>query len=344
MMTDYPIDFIITWVDGSDPEWQSEKAKYKGTKGDARNSRFQDWDTLRYLLRGIEKYAPWVNKVFLVTCGHLPVWLNKSCRKLEIVKHADYIPKEFLPTFSSRTIDMNFHRISQLSEHFVYFNDDMLLMKPVFQEDFFIKGLPCDTAILRPAVVKSLKAGNKETTSQMYLAPIIDMALINKHIDKHKAIKSNFFKWYNLKYGKEALKTLSMAIWNFFPGIREYHCCYSYLKSTYSDLWKLEEEAFNEVCSHKFRVNTDYNHWVFSYWQMATGNFSPRHPDFGTAFSLCDDNERNEKILSVLRSSKYKLICINDSVSEENYNKVHSQLLATLNDLFPEKSSYETLM
>ena len=343
-MEKYPIDFIITWVDGSDPEWQAEKAKYKDTKGDSRNSRYRDWDTLRYLLRGIEKFAPWVNKVFLVTCGHLPAWLNTVSPKLVIVKHTDYIPEKYLPTFSSRTIDMNFHRIEDLSEHFVYFNDDMLLLNSVHPEDFFVNGLPCDTAVLRPAVVKSSLIDKKESTSQMYLAPIIDMALINKHIDKHTAIKNNFFKWYNPKYGKESLKTLSMAIWNFFPGIREYHCCYSYLKSTYSDLWKLEEEAFNEVCSHKFRVNTDYNHWVFSYWQMATGNFSPRQPDFGTAFSLCDDNKRNEKILSVLKSSKYKLICINDSVSEENYNIVHSQLVSTLNDLFPEKSSYETLM
>lgn len=341
MMDNYPIDFIITWVDGNDPEWQTEKAKYKGTKGDSRNSRYRDWDTLRYLLRSIEKNAPWVNKVFLVTCGHLPSWLNTTNPKLEIIKHSDYIPNEYLPTFSSRTIDMNFHRIDRLSEHFVYFNDDMILMKPVTREDFFVNGLPCDTAVLRPAVIKTMKAGTKETTTQMYLAPIIDMALINKYVDKHHAIISNFLKWYSPKYGKESLKTLSMAIWDFFPGIREYHCCYSYLKKTYKDLWELEPEALAEASSHKFRVNTDYNHWVFSYWQIAKGNFYPRRPDFGTAFSLSDDDSNNEKIFSVLRDSKYKLICINDSVSDDKYEDISKELISCLEFVFSEKSRFE---
>ena len=340
-MPDYPIDFIITWVDGNDPVWQAEKNRYKGINGDGRSSRYRDWDTLRYLLRGIEKFAPWVNRVFLVTCGHLPAWIDLSNPKLRIIRHSDYIPEQYLPTFSSRTIDMNFHRIRELSEHFVYFNDDMLLLKPVRREDFFVKGLPCDTAVLRPAVVRSLKNGNKERTSQMYLAPVIDMALINKHFDKHKAIKSNFFRWYNPKYGKETVKTLSMAIWNFFPGIREYHCCYSYLKSTYRELWEIEGEAFEEVCSHRFRVNTDYNHWVFSYWQMAKGRFYPRNPDFGTAYSLSDNDAGNQKIIASLKSTKHKLICINDSVSDENYEKIYRDLTACLEYLFPEKGSFE---
>ena len=68
-----------------------------------------------------------------------------------IVKHEDYIPEEFLPTFQSRTIDMNFHRIKDLSEHFVYFNDDMFLINPTTKEDFFVNGLPCDSAVMKPA-------------------------------------------------------------------------------------------------------------------------------------------------------------------------------------------------
>ena len=340
-MEKYPIDFIITWVDGSDPEWQAEKAKYKDTKGDSRNSRYRDWDTLRYLLRSIEKNAPWVNKVYLVTCGHLPKWLNTNNSKLVLIKHEDYIPEEFLPTFSSRTIDMNFHRIESLSEHFVYFNDDMILLKPVKKEDFFYKGLPCDTAVLRPAIVVSNKKGISESPAQMYLSPIIDMALINKHFAKHSSILKNICKWYSPKYGLESLKTLSLAIWNFFPGIREYHCCYSYLKQTYKDLWSLEEQNFRSSCLHKFRVNTDYNHWVFSYWQIAKGSFYPRNPKFGTAYSLSDDEKSNMRIFKSISDKKYKLICINDSVSDDNYKTTQDNLVKVLSKLFPEKSNFE---
>ena len=339
-MSEHAIDFIITWVDGSDPEWQAEKAKYKGGSGDQRNSRYRDWDNLKYLLRSIEKNAPWVNRVFLVTCGHTPSWLNKENEKLVLVKHSDYIPEEFLPTFSSRAIDMNFHRIEELSEHFVYFNDDMLLTSPVTREDFFKNGLPCDTAILRPAVINVGKAASKKTT-EMYITPVIDMTIINRHFNKKAAIRKNRFKWYSLKYGKEMFKTLSLGIWNFFPGIREYHCCYSYLKQTYKDVWAVAEEALTESCMHKFRVNTDYNHWVFSYWQMAKGQFYPRSPKFGLAYSLCDDDEENKRIYGILRSRKLKLTCINDSVSEENYERILKEFTQVMTELFPEKSSFE---
>lgn len=340
-MDNFPIDFIITWVDGNDPEWQAEKAKYKGTGGDSRNSRYRDFDTLRYLFRSIETNAPFVNRVFLVTCGHLPSWLNTDSPKLVTVRHSDYIPEEFLPTFSSRTIDMNFHRIPQLSEHFVYFNDDMILTRKVDRDDFFSGGLPCDTAILRPAVVYSGRNASAEKTSQMYLAPVIDMALVNRYFDKHRVIKENFRKWYSLRYGKEMIKTLTLAPWDFFPGIREYHCCYSYLKSTYEELWKLEGEAFSEVCRHRFRVNTDYNHWVFSYWQIAKGTFAPRSPRFGTAYTLCDDDKENEKILSSLEKTGYSLVCLNDNVSDEKSEDVYRKLGTALDRLFPQKSSFE---
>ena len=340
-MENYPIDFVITWVDGSDPVWQAEKAKYKGTVGDARNSRYRDWDTLKYLFRGIESYASWVNRIFLVTCGHLPKWLNTSHSKLIHIKHEDYIPKEFLPTFSCRPIELNLHRIPGLSEHFVYFNDDMLLTNTVQKEDFFLKGLPCDTAVLRPAIVRISKSGNKVTNEEMYLTPVIDMALINKYFNKHEVIRKNFWKWYSPKYGKEVLKTLSLAVWDFFPGIREYHCCYSYLKKTFVDLWKLEEDAFNVSCSHKFRVNTDYNQWVMSYWQIVTGNFSPRNPKFGTAFALNDDDSNNQKIYKTIRNSAFKTICINDNVSDDNYELIKRQFVQHMESKFPQKSSFE---
>ena len=97
------IDFVLMWVDGNDPEWQKEKSLYESdTNGDKRNIRFRDWDNLQYWFRGVEKYAPWVNKIHFVTWGHLPSWLNTEHPKLNVVKHSDFIPKEFLPTFNSR--------------------------------------------------------------------------------------------------------------------------------------------------------------------------------------------------------------------------------------------------
>lgn len=340
-MCEFPIDFVITWVDGSDEAWLADKEKYEDKVGDNRNSRYRDWDILRYLFRSIESYAGWVNKIFFVTCGHLPEWLNTENPKLVIVKHEDYIPKEFLPTFSSRTIDMNLHRIPGLSEHFVYFNDDMILLQNVSRSDFFRNGLPCDTAVLRPAIVSIRNSFQKTRTSQLYLSPVIDMSMINKYFNKHKVIMKNLTKWYNPIYGMESLKTLSMGVWKFFPGIRNYHCSYSYLKQTYIDLWNLEEEAFNEVCSHRFRVNTDYNHLVFSYWQMAKGKFAPRNPKFGVACGLNNDEGNNKKIFTALQKRKFKVLCINDNVSDENFDTTKEKLKGCLENIFNKKSSFE---
>ena len=119
------IDFVITWVDDSDLEWREEKAKFSGE--DTRESKYRDWGLLKYWFRGVEKFAPWVNRVHFVTYGHIPEWLNTECPKLNIVKHDDFIPKEYLPTFSSHTIELNLHRIPGLMEHFSYFNDDSRL-------------------------------------------------------------------------------------------------------------------------------------------------------------------------------------------------------------------------
>ena len=92
---DNKIDFVIPWVDGGDPEWLKQKNEYSGKKTseeDARDIRFRDWDTLKYWFRGVEKFAPWVNKIHFITWGHLPEWMNTENPKLHIVNHKDYIP------------------------------------------------------------------------------------------------------------------------------------------------------------------------------------------------------------------------------------------------------------
>lgn len=132
------IDFVLIWVDGNDPKWQTIFMKYKENDGDKRPLRFRDMGTLRYWFRGVEKFAPWVNKVYFVTCGQRPNWLNTANPKLVCVRHDEFIPEKYLPTFSSHTIEFNLHRIPGLSEQFVYFNDDMFLIRETYRKDFFV--------------------------------------------------------------------------------------------------------------------------------------------------------------------------------------------------------------
>lgn len=123
------IDFVLPWVDGSDSAWIKQRNEYLGIKNDqTQDSRFRDWENLQYWFRGVEKFAPWVNHIYFVTWGHIPSWLNTDHPKLTVVKHEDYIPKQYLPTFSSHPIELNMHRIRGLSEQFVYFNDDTFII------------------------------------------------------------------------------------------------------------------------------------------------------------------------------------------------------------------------
>ncbi len=81
--------------------------------------RYRDYGLLRYWFRSVERFAPWVNRMFFVTCGQKPEWLDENNPRLRLVNHADYIPAACLPTFQSNTIELNLHRIPDLSERFV---------------------------------------------------------------------------------------------------------------------------------------------------------------------------------------------------------------------------------
>lgn len=323
------IDFVITWVDGSDKKWIKEKNKYLKIKGND-DFRYRDWDNLKYLFRGIEKFAPWVNKIYFVTCGHLPDFLDTSNEKLVIVKHSDFIDKKYLPTFSSHTIELNLHKIKGLSEKFVYFNDDTFILKPVKEKDFFKKGLPRDSAVIS-AIAPN---GNDFFRNILFN----NVQIINKHFKKSEVIKKYPFKWFNLKYHRHLIKTILSMPYNCFLGMHYFHDPSSFLKSSYEDVWKLEYDILDKTCTHKFRDRDDVNQYVVKDYQKARGLFIPRNTNICAFMSVGKDNKI---IINTLRKRKYKMICINDSDANIDFEKVKDKINKELNNLLPNKSSFE---
>ncbi len=114
------IDFVITYVDGNDPEWLAERNKYLFGVDKLTDTieRYRNWENLQYWFRGIEKFAPFVNKIHFITSSRVPEWLNMNNPKLNVVRHSDYIPEEYLPTFSSIPIELNLHRLEDLRRKF----------------------------------------------------------------------------------------------------------------------------------------------------------------------------------------------------------------------------------
>ena len=142
-ISSFPIDIVYTWVDGRDQKWLNEyskakeKCKISFSKKDFMN-RYVDIEEMRYSLRSVEKNAPWINNIFIVTWDQKPNWINSYHPKIKFISHSQIFPSNVtLPTFNSNSIDFLLYRIPGLSEHFIYVNDDMYFGRPVSSSDFF---------------------------------------------------------------------------------------------------------------------------------------------------------------------------------------------------------------
>jgi len=123
------VDAVYAWVDGSWPGYQDELARYAGRPVDLNPNRYRDnLDLLKYSLRSLEAFAPWIERVHLVTARpQIPRWLNPAAKGFHIVHHDELFAARHLPTFSSFAIETHLFMIPGLSPRFLYFNDDMLL-------------------------------------------------------------------------------------------------------------------------------------------------------------------------------------------------------------------------
>ena len=330
------IDFVIPWVDGSDLEWRKNKNKYSGKIDepvDITDARYRDWDILKYWFRGVEKYAPWVHKIYFVTCGQKPDWLNENHDKLVLVNHEDYIPHEYLPTFSSHTIELNFHRIKNLSEHFVYFNDDVFITSKVEPEDFFKNGLPRD----------NYKEVNMDFSNEDKVFTCIvknNYKTIGKHYNKLKTILSSPAKYINIRYGiKKNLQTIKNTVmYKEFVGINNNHIAQPYLKSYFNKVWNEEKKLMESTSNNKFRNKDDVNVWLIRYFQLMDKNFIPRNFKLGKFFCI---SQNNENIISTIKNKKYKMICINDSDKNIDFEKCKLEINTALEKKLPKKCSFE---
>ena len=337
---DTKVDFVVTWLDSNDPVWQEEYRKYKGLglQGDQSKSRFRDWDLFRFWFRAIEQYAPWVNKVFLVTNGTFPKWINKSNPKLVMVEHKDYIPAKFLPTFNSCTIELHMHNIPGLSEHFVYFNDDCFLNDKIDPEYYFKEGLPCDsnaeTYYNVPLYDKAYKLG-------IYPSMLTDIGVINGHFNRWKTVRGSMKRWFGPHLGLKGIFLIyCLKRQGRFIGFKWRHYEQAFLKSVMDEAWEKEPDMLNKSCT-RFREDIILNPYFFRYWQFATNKFYPVKLNSGINIRI--QKENIQKIISVLQNTKIKSLCLNDTpyCKEEDFDEIKDILHTEFSKKFPNKSSFE---
>ena len=230
----HEIDYVITYVDGTDPVWQKEYEKATGKKIDAAKSeRFRSWDNLKYNLRAVEKHMPFIRKVHLVVSGpsQVPGWVSTA--NVNVVYHKDIIPEEFLPVFCSTSIEMFLGFIPGLAECFIYANDDMFVGKKCEPTDFFSNEKP----------VLNFRAGRSNTKSQY------ELQLLN-----------------SVKLAKVACGSDDEHI--YMPP----HTINPMTVSSFKSVWEAVGERIKKEVT-MFRRNSSYNQYLFSYYDFLTGNY-----------------------------------------------------------------------
>jgi len=333
----YPIDFVVLWVDGSDSKWLKKKQQYKPDIDIADTvARYRDWGIFKYWFRAVEKYAPWVNHIYLVTDNQKPEWLNEKHPKLTIIDHKDILELKNLPVYNASAIEINIHRIPNLSNHFVFFNDDMFIVNKVKPTDFFKNNLPVEIANLNAATGME---GDQLFAKLMFN----DTLLINRHFNKKDVVHKHPSKWLNPKYGTFNIRTLSQIIYPYFTGYRPRHLPAPFLKSTFEELWQEEGDILRATSSHKFRHENDVNQHAFIQWQLCKNQFVPGKESSGRYIRL--DNSNINKVTKVIRSRKLKTICINDGVSNNikktEYIRIQRRLVDAFEEKLPSPSSFE---
>lgn len=324
------MDFVITWVNGEDPEWRElYKASSQKYRGDKSEARFRDWGNLQYWFRGVEKFAPWVDKIHLVTFGHYPEWLDLDHPKLNLVKHSDFIPSEYLPSFNSEAIELNFHRIKELSEEYVYFNDDFFLIDHLEPIHFFRKGKPCDMAV-------------STALSGYYFDRTLlrNIGVINEAFRKYNTLTAKPWNWFNLKYGLMNLRTLALLPWPRHTGFINPHLPQPSLKSTLKLLWEKRTPVMEECCSSHFRNVDSISPYLQRYWELASNNFHPTNIySIGAYFDLDKKNNVENARQTILKQKK-KMIALNDQ-DVLNFEEVKYSINTAFETILPDRSTFE---
>ncbi len=330
------IDIVVLWVDGNDPEWQARKAKYQGkTLTDANSvNRFRDWGLMPYWFRAVEHFTPWVRTVHFVTCGHVPEFLNLDAPKLHHVKHSDYIPAEYLPTFSANAIEMNVHRIPGLAERYIFFNDDMFMLRPMPESNFFRDGLPCTFGGEVPAAFR----GNAGIWQHLIAN---DLRVVNNHFSKPEQVRKNGKKYASRVYPwKDNLRTklLERLYPENFLGFKNLHAPAAFLKSTLETIWEEEPALLEATTANRFRGNEDVNQWLALWWQVAAGDFSPFMTD--NVVEDCTE-ETVDRLCGLIRGQKHDMVCINDPSGDVPFEVLSEKLKEAFETILPGKSSFE---
>lgn len=295
------IDVIITYVNNSDQSWVREYIRVTKTYNPSQ-VRFRCWNTLKYLLRGIDVCMPFVRNVILVVSqpSQVPVWLNKE--NVRIVYHEDFIPKRFLPTFNSCTIESYFWNIPDLADKIIYFNDDMFPINLMSEDDFFT-----------------------DTTPHI------------KFTDPEYYSLTNMFRVQCRSGLNMITKALQLSAFELGMLFRPYHITTAFTKQTLDKIGELCADNIATTAT-KLRQKQNVNQYIYAYYHYFTDDYVNETVSY-KYFEISKDTI--DDITNTITNGEMQMVCLNDSDRVKDYTKLRSELVQSFTRRFPDKCKYE---
>ncbi|WP_455132070.1 hypothetical protein [Microbacterium aurum] len=252
------IDIVVLWVDVTDQEWQRRR-QAAGAAPQQYVGATHDWEMLRYLLRGIDQYCPWVRRVHLVTPGQTPSWLDPTSDDIVVVDQDALLPAGQGPSFNSMAIEVNLDRIPGLAERFVYFNDDMLVVKPTRADDVFPGGMPAGFAIQ-----------NAITGSSAWSHWVLNaVGIVDRAFDKRAVMRRRPLQWFSPRYGRHLLRNVALLPWTSFTGFFEPHLPMALERRTFAEVRDAAPQVIARTSAATFRTLDCVIPFVYRYWCCA---------------------------------------------------------------------------
>lgn len=322
--TPFPIDLVYMWVDGDDPVWRAKREKYIGgntsqSRQTTTEARWRNNDELRYSLRSVEMYAPWINHIFIITDNQRPEWLDVDNPKITIIDHTQIFPAEALPTYNSTAIESRIYKIPGLSEHFLLGNDDTFFSAPVTPDMFFTED---GRSIVRLRKFNRIKWVGRGNYTRML--------------------------WH--------MQELAYQLTGKMVPYTPHHNIDSYRKSDIEHCVSLFKEEWERTAYSRFRKDDDMHRSFIAYYTIATGKAVKRMVRFTNGikgiggfirailtnrYAMDSYRIRANKsdYNAVMRKFSPLMICVNDSerVTEDDCRR----MVEFLNQMYPHKSSFE---
>ena len=230
------IDAVITWVDGSEPNYKLKLEENLKNKKII-NRQYTQANEIDFCVASIIKFAPFVRKIFIVTDKQKPNFSGirhmVSLEKIEIIDHEEIFRDNLdcMPSFNIRSIDALLFKIKNLSDKFIYFNDDMFLVKETTKEDWFKD----NKAVLTGSWAKTYNKQLIKTISQK----IKNLLNIRPSFNAAQSKAANIVGFHN-KYFKS------------------FHCGRPQIKSVIKDFYDKNPQRLISQIRYKFRDGRQY--------------------------------------------------------------------------------------